>query len=191
MASAFLAAGLLAGCGGEPELPPAPKVVSTTAAPAPNTAQPLPKSRPVGLKIDAAGVDAKKVVDLRVEPSGELGVPNPDTDAASPGWWADGVTPGEIGPAVLVAHFDTRHGPALMKDVKKIKLGDTVEVPREDGRTAKFKVREIENVNKKDFPTGRVYGETTRPELRLLTCGGDLKNGHRTNNIIFYADLES
>ncbi len=25
--------------------------------------------------------------------------------------------------------------------------------------------------------------------LRLLTCGGELKDGHRTNNVIFYADL--
>lgn len=100
-----------------------------------------------------------------------------------------GVTPGEKGVSVLVAHFDTKHGPALMKDVKKIKLGDLIEVPREDGRTAKFKIREIEDVNKKDFPTDKVYADTQRPELRLLTCGGEIKDGHRTNNIIFYADL--
>ncbi|MFE3584800.1 sortase domain-containing protein [Streptomyces vinaceus] len=106
-----------------------------------------------------------------------------------PGWWTGGATPGDNGVSVLVAHFDTKHGPALMKDVKKIKLGDLIEVPREGGRTAKFKIREIEDVNKKDFPTDKVYGETRRPELRLLTCGGEIKDGHRTNNVIFYADL--
>lgn len=149
-----------------------------------------PPSKPTGMKIDAAGVDAKKMVDLKVDAAtGELGVPNADTDANSPGWWTEGVTPGEKGVSVLVAHFDTRHGPALMKDVKKIKPGDLIEVPREDGKTAKFKIREIEDVNKKDFPTGKVYGDTQRPELRLLTCGGEIKDGHRTNNIIFYADL--
>lgn len=142
------------------------------------------------MKIDAAGVDAKRMVDLEVDAAtGELGVPNADTDANSPGWWTGGVTPGEKGVSVLVAHFDTKHGPALMKDVKKIKLGDLIEVPREDGRTAKFKIREIEDVNKKDFPTDKVYADTQRPELRLLTCGGEIKDGHRTNNIIFYADL--
>ncbi|MFD9409047.1 sortase domain-bontaining protein [Streptomyces sp. NPDC059989] len=142
------------------------------------------------MKIDAAGVDAKRMVDLKVDPAtGELGVPNADTDADNPGWWTEGVTPGEQGPAVLVAHFDTKYGPALMKDVKNIKLGDLIEVPREDGKTAEFKIREIEDVNKKDFPTDKVYGDTARPELRLLTCGGEIKDGHRTNNVILYADL--
>ncbi|MFC9298203.1 sortase domain-bontaining protein [Streptomyces sp. NPDC057011] len=188
--------GTLAACGGAAangaKLPPDPKVGST-AAPAPDTAPPappLPPSKPTGMKIDAAGVDAKKMVDLKVDAAtGELGVPNADTDANNPGWWTEGVTPGEMGPSVLVAHFDTKHGPALMKNVKNIKLGDLIEVPREDGKTATFKIREIEDVNKKDFPTDKVYGDTARPELRLLTCGGEIKDGHRTNNVILYADL--
>ncbi|MBT2479531.1 sortase domain-bontaining protein [Streptomyces sp. ISL-94] len=185
-----------AACGGsgsdaDAKLPPDPKVGSTAAAPAAHTTAPaLPRSRPTGMKIDAAGVDAKKMVGLKVDAAtGELGVPNADIDADHPGWWTEGVTPGEKGPSVLVAHFDTKHGPALMKSVKNIKLGDLIEVPREDGKTARFKIREIEDVNKKDFPTDKVYGPTARPELRLLTCGGEIKDGHRTNNVILYADL--
>ncbi|MFJ8017863.1 sortase domain-bontaining protein [Streptomyces sp. NPDC096339] len=191
--------GGLAACGGGAKPAPGPRIDSTSApAPAPSPAvgsapegvPALPPSKPTGMKIDAAGVDAKKMVDLTVDAAtGELGVPNADTDADNPGWWTQGVTPGEKGVSVLVAHFDTRHGPALMKEVEKIKLGDLVEVPREDGRTAKFKIREIEDVNKKDFPTGKVYGATDRPELRLLTCGGEIEDGHRTDNVIFYADL--
>uniref|UniRef100_A0AAU2JQ20 Sortase n=1 Tax=Streptomyces sp. NBC_00049 TaxID=2903617 RepID=A0AAU2JQ20_9ACTN len=193
--AAAVSGGLVAcagAAGAGPKLPPDPKVGSTSApVPASDaTTAALPPSKPTGMKIDAAGVDAKKMVDLKVDAdSGELGVPNADTDANSPGWWTGGVTPGEKGVSVLVAHFDTKHGPALMKDVEKIKLGDLVEVPREDGKTARFTIREIEDVNKKDFPTDKVYGPTDRPELRLLTCGGELKDGHRTNNVIFYADL--
>ncbi|MFI5983937.1 sortase domain-bontaining protein [Streptomyces sp. NPDC051555] len=192
-AVAFAATGALAACGagsgGRPA--PDPKVASTAAAaePVSNAAHALPRSRPTGMKIDAAGVDAKKMVDLTVDAAGELGVPDAETEADAPGWWAAGAAPGEQGVSVLVAHFDTKYGPALMKDVEKIRLGDLVEVPREDGRTAKFKIREIEDVNKKDFPTDKVYGDTTRPELRLLTCGGEIKDGHRTNNVIFYGDL--
>lgn len=198
LATTAVALAALAACGsgtatgvGGVDLPPDPKVGST-AAPASTgeAAAALPRSKPTGMKIDAAGVDAKKMVDLKVDPAtGELGVPNADTDADNPGWWTEGVTPGEKGVSVLVAHFDTKYGPAVMKNVKKIKLGDLIEVPREDGKTAKFKIREIEDVNKKDFPTDKVYGDTTRAELRLLTCGGELKNGHRTNNVILYADL--
>ncbi|MFK0234342.1 sortase domain-containing protein [Streptomyces vinaceus] len=183
--------GALAACGaGGAKLPPDPKVGNASAAaPAARTSTALPPSKPTGMKIDAAGVDARRMVDLTVDAAGELGVPDADTEANSPGWWTGGATPGENGVSVLVAHFDTKHGPALMKDVKKIKLGDLVEVPREDGRTATFQIREIEDVNKKDFPTDKVYGETGRPELRLLTCGGEIKDGHRTSNVIFYADL--
>ncbi|MBT2453134.1 class F sortase [Streptomyces sp. ISL-43] len=195
LAGAGIGIGALTACGGGggAQLPPDPKVGST-AAPAQvadTTPTPaLPKSKPTGMKIDAAGVDAKKMVDLKVDPAGgELGVPDADTDANNPGWWTEGVIPGEKGASVLVAHFDTKYGPALMKNVKNIKLGDVIEVPREDGKTAKFKIREIEDVDKKDFPTDKVYGDTNRSELRLLTCGGELKDGHRTNNVIFYADL--
>ncbi|MET3983975.1 sortase [Streptomyces sp. PvR034] len=192
-AVAFAATGALTACGAGSggHLAPDPKVGSTAAAaePVSNAAHALPRSRPTGMRIDAAGVDAKKMVDLKVDAAGELGVPDAATEADAPGWWAAGATPGEQGVSVLVAHFDTKYGPALMKDVKKIKLGDLIEVPREDGKTAKFKIREIEDVNKKDFPTDKVYGDTPRPELRLLTCGGEIKDGHRTNNVIFYGDL--
>lgn len=192
-ALALAVAGALSACGGGgggAKLPPDPKVGSTAAPAAAAGTPALAKSKPTGMKIDAAGVDAKKMVDLKVDPaSGELGVPSAETDANHPGWWTEGVTPGEKGVAVLVAHFDTKYGPALMKNVKEIKLGDFIEVPREDGRTARFKIREIEDVDKKQFPTDKVYGDTNRSELRLLTCGGELKDGHRTNNVIFYADL--
>ncbi|MFJ6935472.1 sortase domain-bontaining protein [Streptomyces sp. NPDC101132] len=88
-----------------------------------------------------------------------------------------------------MAHYDTKHGPALMKNVGNVKLGDRIEVPRADGTTAVFRIHEIEDVRKEAFPTKKVYGPTSTPELRLLTCGGDLENGHRTNNVILYAAL--
>ncbi|WP_315892843.1 sortase domain-bontaining protein [Streptomyces sp. P9(2023)] len=64
-----------------------------------------------------------------------------------------------------------------------------MEVGRADGSTATFEVRAIQQVDKKDFPTNKVYGKTDRPELRLITCGGSVEDGHRTDNIILFADL--
>ncbi|MFC7304837.1 class F sortase [Streptomyces monticola] len=183
-----LGGGLIA-CGGNEKPAPDVNVSSTATTQAKQAAQALQRSKPTGLRIPSAGVDSKSMIDLDTDANGELQVPNPDTEANKPGWWTGGVTPGEKGVSVVVAHYDTAHGPALMKDLKKIKLGDTIEVPRADGSTAKFKIREIQDVNKKDFPTNKVYGQTDRPELRLLTCGGPIKDGHRTNNIIYFADL--
>ncbi|MFE4860168.1 sortase domain-bontaining protein, partial [Streptomyces sp. NPDC056670] len=93
------------------------------------------------------------------------------------------------GASVLVAHYDTANGPALMRNVKDMKVGDVIEVGRADGSTAVFRIRETQQVEKKDFPTHKVYGRTDRPELRLITCGGPIADGHRSANIIFYADL--
>jgi hypothetical protein len=76
-----------------------------------------------------------------------------------------------------------------MRNVAKLRLGDVIETPREDGTTARFAIREIEDIPKAAFPTDKVYAGTPTPELRLLTCGGEIKNGHRTNNIILYATL--
>ncbi|MEV0119287.1 class F sortase [Streptomyces sp. NPDC050844] len=183
-----LGVGLIA-CGqGSGSPAPDVKVNNAAAAPAARPQAPLEKSRPTGLRIPAAGVDATSMLDLGVGADGALDVP-PVDKAEEPGWWTGAVTPGEKGAAVLVAHYDTARGPALMKDVAKVRMGDEIEVPRADGSTATFKVREIQQVNKENFPTHKVYGATDRPELRLLTCGGPIKNGHRTDNIILYADL--
>ncbi|MBT2545599.1 class F sortase, partial [Streptomyces sp. ISL-44] len=105
------------------------------------------------------------------------------------GWYGKGVTPGETGPAVLIGHFDTVRGPAVLKDVSRVRTGDEITVSRADGGTAVFRVRELEQVDKKRFPTDKVYGDTARPELRVITCGGRITDGHRPDNIILYADL--
>ncbi|MER5564062.1 class F sortase [Streptomyces sp. NPDC002506] len=181
-----LGIGLIA-CGSGDKAPDV-NVKNTASAPAGNTAAPLKESKPTGLRIPSAGVDAKSMLDLGVDGNQELQVP-PADKGNEPGWWTGGVTPGEKGVSVIVAHYDTAKGPALMKNVAKVKAGDTIEVPRADGSTATFKVREIQQVDKKNFPTEKVYGKTDRPELRLLTCGGPIKGGHRTDNIVLYADL--
>ncbi|MEV5977195.1 class F sortase [Streptomyces sp. NPDC052114] len=188
---ATLGIGLIAcGQGGKGDPAPDVKVHNAATAQAKQAVAPLKASEPTGLRIPSAGVDARSMLHLSVGADQELQVP-PADKADEPGWWTGGVTPGEKGPAVLVAHYDTANGPALMRNVAKIKVGGTIEVPRADGSTATFKVREIQQVDKKDFPTNKVYGATDRPELRLLTCGGPIVDGHRSDNIILFADLVS
>ncbi|MEU3373200.1 class F sortase [Streptomyces sp. NPDC006660] len=181
------------GCGASAAKPatPPPNIVSSSAAPSAASAAPataLPASKPVRVRIPAAGVDARPVLDLGLAGDGTVEVPSV-ADADKIGWYDKGVTPGQTGPAVLIGHFDTVQGPAVLKNVAKIKAGDTVSVERADGRTAQFKVRALEQVDKKTFPTQKVYGNTDRPELRIVTCGGELTGGHRPDNIIVYADL--
>ncbi|GGV00729.1 class F sortase [Streptomyces spectabilis] len=187
--TAAVGVGLIAcGQGGHGAAAPDVTVKNAAAARAKQAPAPLKESKPTGLRIPSAGVDASRMLDLGIGADGELEVP-PVAKAEVPGWWTGGVTPGQKGAAVLVAHYDTAKGPALMRNVAEVKVGDAIMVPRADGSTATFRVREIQQVDKKDFPTHKVYGATDRPELRLLTCGGPIRNGHRADNIILYADL--
>ncbi|MFD0152675.1 class F sortase [Streptomyces sp. NPDC055721] len=184
----------LTGCsaGTTPPTTPPARVSEATAAPAPTAsavpARPLSRSLPVRVRLPAAGVDTGPVLELGLAADGTVEVPSVE-DADRIGWYDKGVTPGETGPAVLIGHFDTARGPAVLKDVSRVRVGDEIAVTRADGKVAVFRVRELEQVDKKTFPTAKVYGDTTRPELRLITCGGELVDGHRPDNIILYADL--
>lgn len=195
--AAVLLAAALTGCGAPPQDAPAapasataaPPVVAATAAPAPATAAaPMPASAPVRVRIPAAGVDAAPLLGLGLAADGAVEVPSV-ADADRIGWYTKGVTPGQTGPAVLIGHFDTVRGPAVLKDVAEVRTEDEITVDRADGTTAVFRVRELEQVDKKRFPTAKVYGDTARPELRVITCGGAITDGHRPDNIILYADL--
>ncbi|MFE9633747.1 class F sortase [Streptomyces sp. NPDC006463] len=200
MLAAVLLAAALTGCGAATTTAPAPgaaapsaappSVTPTTAPAAPASAAPMPASAPVRVRIPAAGVDASPLLKLGLAADGTVEVPSV-AEADKVGWYGKGVTPGETGPAVLIGHFDTARGPAVLKDVSKVHTGDEITVSRADGSTAVFRVRELEQVGKKQFPTEKVYGDTTRPELRVITCGGEITDGHRPDNIILYADLVS
>ncbi|MFD7666216.1 class F sortase [Streptomyces sp. NPDC059788] len=159
-----------------------------TAAPRATAPAALPAARPVRVRIPAAGVDTRPVLDLGLAADGTVQVPSV-AQADRIGWYDRGVTPGETGPAVLIGHYDTVEGPAVLRNVGRIATGDRIYVDRADGRTAVFAVRALQQVDKKAFPTQRVYGDTDRPELRLVTCGGGLVDGHRPDNIVLYADL--
>ncbi|MFH9722636.1 class F sortase [Streptomyces sp. NPDC017254] len=194
----MVALAALTGCstasGPEPVTPP-PRISAATAAPAPTASAapvtPLARSLPVRVQVPAAGVDTGPtgpVLELGLAADGTVEVPSV-ADAERIGWYDKGVTPGQTGPAVLIGHFDTVRGPAVLKNVSKVRIGDEITVTRADGTAAVFRVRELEQVDKDTFPTSKVYGDTERPELRLVTCGGELVDGHRPDNIILYADL--
>ncbi|MFD7338067.1 class F sortase [Streptomyces violascens] len=183
-----LGGGLMACTPGTTAKAPDVRVQNAAAPQARAAAGPMEASEPTRVVIPSAGVDASPVLRLGVDSAQELEVPPVDR-AEQAGWYTGSVTPGEEGASVLVAHYDTANGPALMRNVKNIKVGDLIEVGRADGSTAVFKIRETQQVEKKDFPTHKVYGTTHRAELRLITCGGPIKDGHRSANIIFYADL--
>ncbi|MGY1642483.1 class F sortase [Geodermatophilus sp. SYSU D00703] len=155
----------------------APVVAAATAAD--------PAAAPVRLRIPAIGVGTT-LVHLGVDADGAL-VPPAEFDRA--GWFPGGPAPGDVGPAVLAGHVDSRTGPAVFWRLRDLGPGDEVAVDRADGTAVRFTVTGVTRWPKAEFPTEAVYGPTPRAELRLLTCGGDFDRTRRsyTDNVVVTA----
>ena len=140
---------------------------------------------PVRLRIPFIGVDTGlealgRAPDLSIE------VPRLPNSA---GWWAGGPRPGQVGPAVILGHVDSKTGPAVFFRLGELEAGDEVLVDRADGTTAHFLVTSLERYHKAEFPSELVYYPTVEAELRLVTCGGpfDSSTGHYRDNVVVFA----
>ncbi|MGV8965550.1 MAG: class F sortase [Cellulomonas sp.] len=169
--------------------PVAPVPSAASAAPATDLGPLLAASAPVAIDIPSIDVHVAGLVPLSV---GADGVLPPPSDFATAGWYTGGPTPGQLGPAVIAAHVDGPDGPAVFYRLGELTAGAEVMVTREDGSVAKFTIDAVESYPKAEFPTSRVYGNTTnRAELRLITCGGafDRSIGHYVDNVIAFGHL--
>jgi Sortase domain len=152
----------------------------------------LDPSTPERLSIPAIKVEAP-VMSVGLASDGTIGVP-PLQRHNEAGWFDEGPTPGQFGPAVIVGHADTRTGPSVFHDLGRMRPGQKIEVARRDNSVAVFEVNSIEHFGKSRLPLQRVYGDYTRPALRLVTCGGtwlgDGRGGY-SDNVIVFASLVS
>ncbi|MGG2461133.1 class F sortase [Streptomyces sp. RGM 3693] len=159
------------------------------ASPTPDLA--LPRSAPKRLTIPEIAVDAP-FTSLTLGPTGQLNPP-PAADKNLVGWYQDGAAPGERGAAIVAGHVDTKTGPAVFLQLELLKPGATVEITREDGIVATFKIDSVETFSKATFPNDKVYADTPDAQLRLITCGGsyDRKVKDYVANVVAFAHLVS
>jgi sortase (surface protein transpeptidase) len=146
----------------------APTLSSPPSASASPTTSPA-ASLPTQLSIPTIGV-ASSLQSLGLLKDGTL---QPPTSYGEAGWYAKGVIPGNVGPAVIAGHVDSVSGPGVFYRLRDLRVGDVVSIKRQNGSTLNFVVDDIHAYAKADFPTTVVYGPTALPELRLVTCTGD------------------
>ncbi|MEX2421346.1 MAG: class F sortase, partial [Actinomycetota bacterium] len=141
---------------------------------------------PARVRIPAIGVDAD-VTELSLA-GAEPEVPE---DFDQVGWYVQTREPGEIGPAVLAGHVDSREGPAVFVDLGNLQPGDTISVTDDAGDERQFVVDELGQYPKDDLPEEVLGFADPIPQLRLITCGGsfDRSTGHYRDNIVVYASL--
>ncbi len=150
----------------------------------------LPRSEPVWLDIPAIGVHSG-LLQLGLNPDGTMQVPPLFALPSEAGWYKYSVTPGQIGPSIIVGHVDTYRGPSVFYGLDALQPGDTVDVTLADRTMAIFRVTGVRSYLKADWPWRTVFGPTGYAGLRLITCGGafDASTGHHLSNIVVFASL--
>ncbi|MDP8930773.1 MAG: class F sortase [Actinomycetota bacterium] len=140
---------------------------------------------PARVRMPAVGIDAP-LLPLGLNSDGSLEAPE---SFAKAGWYEHGYLPGEPGPAVIAGHVDSHTGPAVFYRLPELRPGDHVTVAGTLGTRVRCTIDRIEQYPKDDFPARRVYGRTTRPSLRLITCSGafDFHAGSYLDNTIVFA----
>lgn len=207
LAIAAVMLALLTGCGTTAQVPTSalisespPSVVAKpeeSASPAQaqdNNAIPIPpavmhNSRPVSVSIPDISTESI-LIDLGLNSDGTVEVP-PGEPGSPAGWYHGSPTPGERGPAVLLGHVNaTDGGPGVFSELRELGEGDVINVTREDGSIAAFRVVAGEQYSKDSFPSNLVYGDTPGSELRLITCDGhNFFTGAYEDNYVVYAKL--
>ncbi len=143
---------------------------------------------PVNIRIPKIGV-ASALEQLGVDATGRL---NPPSDFDLAGWYAGGVVPGDIGPAIIAGHIDSPSAPAVFARLGELRAGDEVVITTSSGDDLSFRVTGTTESAKSAFPTDAVYSNVPAPELRLITCAAtfDSSIGHYTDNLVVFAVLE-
>jgi hypothetical protein len=152
----------------------------------------LQRSVPVSVSIPAIGVDSP-LLHLGLNADGTIQVPSLVTSAGEAAWYKYSATPGQVGASVIEGHVDSYQGPAVFFRLGALRPGDTIDVRLADGVTAIFRVTGVREYLKTHFPAKAIYGATSYPALRLITCGGvfDYNTGHYLSSTVVFASLTS
>jgi sortase (surface protein transpeptidase) len=118
----------------------------------------------------------------------------PLSEVREAGWYRYSPLPGTDGPTIILGHVDSaQYGNGVFFNLGRLHAGDVVNIARSDGSVASFSITRVAQYPKTAFPTSEVYGNTTGPAIRLITCGGrfDASTRNYLSNIVAYGVLRS
>src|SRR5688572_965646 len=146
-----------------PATPVAPTIVPAAPTPAPSTA-PV-----VRIKAPSIGVDAP-IITRGLDRAGIMEDP---PDPVSVVWYDFSAQPGYTGNVVLAGHVDYHnYGPAVFWDLRKLTVGDRLQVTLQDGSSYTYQVASLAYYDAATAPVGEIVGSTPTETLTLITCGG-------------------
>jgi Sortase domain len=173
---------------GAPALPSLSQTHLKATGPA---ATAMSRSTPTRISIPTIGVSAP-IMTVGLAKDGTIGTP-PLSNNNLAAWYSGGPSPGQMGPAIVVGHVDGPKGESVFYKLGKLKSGQLVQMDLADHKVAMFSIYSVEYYPKGKFPGDRVYGDYSRPGLRLITCGGRFLGGSTgyADNVVVYASLKS
>lgn len=158
------------------ELPPAP-----VGMPEP---EPVPPA-PVGLRVDALGIESAPVRAVGVEIDGDMEVPPAD----EVGWYRFGPAPGDDGSAVLAAHIAYDGEDGVFRHLDRLPLESIITVDYDDGSERRFVAVDKQQYDKQELPKDSIFAREGDAQLVLITCGGTFNRSLRSydDNVVVYA----
>lgn len=143
---------------------------------------------PVKVSIPKLGI-TDEVVPVGLEANGELEVP----DVSQVGYYTGLPKPGEngSGPALLAGHINYKGKVGSFARIGTLAAGDLVTVIDADGVQHRFQVYDVAEFKKASY--GQVMpgllADTDEPEVRLVTCSGELSGHNYLSNTVVSARL--
>lgn len=144
---------------------------------------------PAHLSIPSVGIEAK--VDAVGEREGKMDTPSIWENVA---WYSPGPRPGEPGRAVIAGHLDSRSGPAIFWNLRKLKTGDRIFVEDIAGNTLQFEVREaMRYPDHSSAPVEEIFSRSVPSQIVLITCTGAWNKEEKRyqERLAVYADFVS
>lgn len=184
VAATLLLSLALTACGSDD--PPAAQAPAPTSV---SVTKPYDKLRPTEIRIPKINADSSLIA-VAVDKDGQIAVPSVSQPMQA-AWYRFSPVPGDVGPAIILGHIDGNHQPGIFYHLNDLNPGDEVIVSRSDGKDVKFVVDHKIEVPKNQFPAEAIYGNTDKPQLRLITCGGVFDHAAHSyvDNIVVYANL--
>lgn len=173
-----------------PTPPPAVSGPGTSSATLGSLAQRV-LLEPVRIQIPSLGVDAP-IISVGVTSAGALEVPDNVTQAA---WYQAGSAPSQPGTAIIAAHVDYAGKLGLFNALHTLSPGTVIDITDAAGRVHQFRSTTGTLAPKSDPSTVEALAAAAasagKPQLALITCGGDLDSEAHTyyDNYVLLADL--
>lgn len=158
---------------------------TATLTPVPSATPLIPYATPTADEFEAAGVPVRLAipaigVDAAIEqvgrrPNNEIDVPKLPANVA---WFIESALPGQPGkPSIIAGHLDSRTGPAVFWDLRKLVPGDEMVVTYANGARYVFVVEDKERYFADRTPAQKLLGRNPRRMLNLITCDGAWDSG--------------